>query len=1103
MNPRPEPAPPRAAVALFVYRRPDLTRRVFETVRAARPPRLYVFADGPRPGEEGRCAAAREATEGVDWPCEVVRDYADENLGCRRRVVSGLDAVFAREEAAIILEDDCLPDPTFFSFCEELLARYAQEPRVAAVNGSAYAEGAAAGCDYRFSRYPHYGGWATWRRAWRLFDGGLRDWPTLGEAWLAERFADPEVVAFWRERFEITHQGWLDSWGYGWTFACWRTEGLCATPRRNLIRNLGFRGDATHTAHESPFADLPTGAIPPPLRHPHRVVRDEERDRATQALMLSELPRRPEAAAARPGAAVLPTTAAGTRAPLGSHGPMRWAFLSARGARGCEALARALEARGDRVVRVVHGACADAAATRLPLDARPELGLRRILREVRPHGVLAFDLHGPAGWSPELLRVCRRAAPTAWWLEDAYSFTGRCLDPAGCRAFLRGCDADCPTPAEYPPLPRSRIARAWAERQRLLADLPDLIALCASELLAREARAGLWRGHRVVALPRPVTLAALRGGGRETARRALGCAASALALLVPATSLEERRQGAVLLGEVLARVPPPWELWLLGRAPLPPLPAGVRVRAFAEADPLGRALAFAASDVLLQPARREAFGDELVEALACGTAVVTTPSGGAEELARAVPGSPVFVAERANARDLADALESFLSVRASGRLSANAARATAARHDATFVAERVRALFREAFPAAGSRSKRGGLWRALRTPRGPRAEALRAAFAEVLARSPRRAELRHYHEDPRSVDAIAADLATGPEARRQAARRRARAGWRSLAAGEVRPLGDVVRAAFACEARDWEGTLFVYAPGKAGEVFYLCGLAAALRRRIPRARLVLRTLPTYAAVAEGAAPSFDSVEPLRAPSLVRLADRVAAANACYAWPGFAVVGAALHVAAFRSHGWFREDPLVSAGPFPYAFADALGCPRDDVRLPGWKRGAGAGAQRLALAFPTANHHSSRRGGLAFAAAEWALLGEAARAHGLLPIAHGLPDPGRPELPGWVWSEATLPELFALFPRADWVVGPNSGAVWAACALSPGQVFLLDDSEQSEGAHGRYRLADCGEFLDLARCAQIRLDPSGADDARAFARLLASFESVPLQPKREA
>ena len=193
------------AVALIIFRRPELTARVFERIREARPPKLFVIADGPRPGnaEDVRlCANTRAVVEEVDWPCEVVRDFADENLGLKRRIPSGLDRVFEEVTEAIILEDDCLPDPSFFPYCEELLERYRDDERVIHISGSQLLPDPPKKWSYHFSRGPAVWGWATWRRAWELYDVELADWHSKSRAEkktdLRRMFEEEDEQRHWR-----------------------------------------------------------------------------------------------------------------------------------------------------------------------------------------------------------------------------------------------------------------------------------------------------------------------------------------------------------------------------------------------------------------------------------------------------------------------------------------------------------------------------------------------------------------------------------------------------------------------------------------------------------------------------------------------------------------------------------------------------------------------------------------------------------------------------------------------------------------------------------------------------------------------------------------
>lgn len=274
-------------VALLTFNRPEATARVFAEVARARPTRLLVVADGPRPdrpGEAEKCAAARAVIERVDWPCEVLTCYSDTNLGCRRRVSSGLDWVFSTVEEAIILEDDCLPHPTFFRFCEELLHRYRDDVRIAQVSGDNFQFGRHCTSDsYYFSRYTHIWGWATWRRAWRHYDVDMKAWPALRDTnYLREWLGDARTARDWAGLFDAAHGGKIDTWDYQWTFACWSRKALTILPAKNLVSNIGFGTDATHTKGSSPFADLSAEPMPFPLRHPAGVVRNREADQFTE-----------------------------------------------------------------------------------------------------------------------------------------------------------------------------------------------------------------------------------------------------------------------------------------------------------------------------------------------------------------------------------------------------------------------------------------------------------------------------------------------------------------------------------------------------------------------------------------------------------------------------------------------------------------------------------------------------------------------------------------------------------------------------------------------------------------------------------------------------
>lgn len=273
-----EGRPLHTPVLFLVFNRPHTTRRVFAAIRAARPPRLYVAADGPRPehrGEAERCAEVRAMAIAVDWPCEVRTLLRDEHLGCKLGVSRAVDWFFAQEEEGIILEDDVLPRPGFFPYCEELLARYRDDAQVAMISGcNLLGSNFSPPASYFFSRYMHVWGWASWRRAWSKFDVGMADWPSpaarksLGVA-VGGR---PGPRRHWRSIFDDVQSGKIDSWAYAWMYAGWMNDMVSVIPAISLVDNIGFGPDATHTRGLAPSAlrHAPMLPLAFPLDHPSR-----------------------------------------------------------------------------------------------------------------------------------------------------------------------------------------------------------------------------------------------------------------------------------------------------------------------------------------------------------------------------------------------------------------------------------------------------------------------------------------------------------------------------------------------------------------------------------------------------------------------------------------------------------------------------------------------------------------------------------------------------------------------------------------------------------------------------------------------------------------
>jgi hypothetical protein len=242
------------AVLLLIFNRPISTSKVMSALGAFRPLRLYVAADGPRIGYESErelCQEARRIATSVNWPCEIRTLWRDTNNGCKRAVSGAIDWFFEYEEEGLILEDDCIPHIDFFKFCAHGLNRYRDDRRVYVITGDNFQDGVfrgESGASYYFSKYPHCWGWATWRRAWRAYDARIsfwRDWMQTSD-WQAFHRNPIE-----REQWELLAaqvcDDSLDSWATPWMFSVWYHGGLTMTPNVNLVTNIGFGFDATHT----------------------------------------------------------------------------------------------------------------------------------------------------------------------------------------------------------------------------------------------------------------------------------------------------------------------------------------------------------------------------------------------------------------------------------------------------------------------------------------------------------------------------------------------------------------------------------------------------------------------------------------------------------------------------------------------------------------------------------------------------------------------------------------------------------------------------------------------------------------------------------------
>ncbi len=288
----------KSPVLFVIFNRPDTTALVMDAIRAARPPRLYVAADGPRDncGEFSFCAETRRISTAVDWPCDVYTLFRNHNLGMKEAESSAFTWFFEHEEEGIILEDDCLPCELFFPYCEELLAYYRHDTRIMSISGDNFQHGDAIGpYSYYFSRYLQSWGWATWRRAWSLYDGEMRLWPEFRDSGMIKAWSDGDAwfEEYWTQVFEETATGKISTWDYPFLFSCWAQGALACIPKTNLVSNLGYRADATNTRDLTNWmSNRPGIDLELPLRHPPFIGRDVEADHLDQVNVFAPAPNR-------------------------------------------------------------------------------------------------------------------------------------------------------------------------------------------------------------------------------------------------------------------------------------------------------------------------------------------------------------------------------------------------------------------------------------------------------------------------------------------------------------------------------------------------------------------------------------------------------------------------------------------------------------------------------------------------------------------------------------------------------------------------------------------------------------------------------------------
>jgi hypothetical protein len=270
-------------VLFLVYKRPAITKLVFDEIRKAKPKKLFIGADGPKANNREdieKVNEVRKIVQNVDWDCEVKTHFQEKNVGSKVAESSAIKYFFENVEEGIILEDDCLPNQSFFGFCQELLEKYRDDKRVMHISGNNFQFGRQIGDgSYYFSRFNFGWGWATWKRAWKCYDVNMGSYPKFkSQGQIKNIFSDNRIQQYYLDIFDRTHDKNIDCWDYQWTYAIWSQNGLCVVPNENLVSNIGFGADGTYCTDENAVvANIKTNTIEKVI-HPEFMLPNKDAD---------------------------------------------------------------------------------------------------------------------------------------------------------------------------------------------------------------------------------------------------------------------------------------------------------------------------------------------------------------------------------------------------------------------------------------------------------------------------------------------------------------------------------------------------------------------------------------------------------------------------------------------------------------------------------------------------------------------------------------------------------------------------------------------------------------------------------------------------------
>jgi len=252
----------KSPVAFFIFNRPEITKLVFNQIRKYKPDVLLIIADGPTDIESNAVIEqTRKIINDVDWDCQVLKNFSENNLGCKKRVSSGLKWVFDHVTEAIILEDDCLPCDDFFNFCNYSLNKYKNNKNIMHVSGTACVGWNVTPHSYWYSRHSDIWGWATWKRAFMNYDPDILDWPKFRRK-QKRIWRNPIEREYWVDKYDQIFSNHIDTWDFQWHYTLYKMKGLAVVPKINLISNIGVGVNATHCKNpDHGIANLKTGSM--------------------------------------------------------------------------------------------------------------------------------------------------------------------------------------------------------------------------------------------------------------------------------------------------------------------------------------------------------------------------------------------------------------------------------------------------------------------------------------------------------------------------------------------------------------------------------------------------------------------------------------------------------------------------------------------------------------------------------------------------------------------------------------------------------------------------------------------------------------------------